>query len=108
MRSLNQIQEKKISISSLMETIENDISNFKVKKIDQYDQICFYLHRGFTILLIEGEKEALVLETKANIARGISTPESENMVRGAKDSFVEDYQINLGLIKKGLKQMIFG
>lgn len=103
MRSLNQIQEKKISISSLMETIENDISNFKVKKIHQYEQICFHLHRGFTILLIEGEKEALVLETKANIARGISTPESENMVRGAKDSFVEDYQVNLGLIKKRIK-----
>ncbi len=103
MRSLNHIEQEKMQPSKMLAYIENNISNFKVKKISNYNQICFYLHRGFTILLIEGEKEALVLETKANIARGISPPETESTVRGAKDAFVEDYQINLGLIKKRIK-----
>lgn len=101
-RSLTYIEQEKSSVS-LLEQIENDISNFKVKRINTYEQLCFYLHKGFTIILIEGEKEALILETKANIARGISPPETESMVRGAKDAFVEDYQINLGLIKKRIK-----
>lgn len=102
-RSLNHMEQEKISSNNLLEHIENDISNFKVKRIHTYEQLCFYLHRGFTILLIENEKEALVLETKANIARGINPPETESTVRGAKDAFVEDYQINLGLIKKRIK-----
>ncbi len=102
-RSLNHIEQEKIKATNILERIENDISNFKVKRIQNYNQICFYLHRGFTIILIEDEKEALALETKANIARGISQPQTENTVRGAKDAFVEDYQVNLGLIKKRIK-----
>lgn len=102
-RSLTHIEQEKISTNTMLEQIENNISNFKVKRIQDYEQLCFYLHRGFTILLIEGSTEALVLETKANIARGINPPETESTVRGAKDAFVEDYQINLGLIKKRIK-----
>ncbi len=102
-RSLNHIEQEKIKTAHILERIENNISNFKVKRIQNYNQICFYLHRGFTIILIEDEKEALALETKANIARGISQPQTENTVRGAKDAFVEDYQVNLGLIKKRIK-----
>ena len=102
-RSLNSISSKKISSKILLKKISNDISNFKYEIIDNYDALCFYLHRGFTIILIEGEKEAIVLETKGDIKRGISTPDSEFTVRGAKDAFIEDYQTNIGLIKKRVR-----
>lgn len=102
-RSLNHIEQEKFSTKTLANIIENDISNFKVKKVTQYEELCLYLHRGFTILLIEGSKEALALETKADLARGIAAPDTESTVRGAKDAFIEDYQANLGLIKKRIK-----
>lgn len=102
-RSLTNIENNFVNSKKLIDIIENDISNFKVKRIDTYKDVCFYLHRGFTVILVEGESQGLVLETKANINRSISIPETENTVRGAHDSFVEDYQINLGLIKKRIK-----
>lgn len=102
-RSLTNIDNKKVSSKLLFKTIINDISNFKYDVVDKYDKLCFYLHRGFTIILIEGEKEAIVLETKGDIKRGIPMPETEFSVRGAKDAFVEDYQTNIGLIKKRIK-----
>lgn len=102
-RSLNNISNKKINKNELLKTITNDISNFKYEKIDNYNTLCLYLHRGFTIILIDGEKEAIVLETKGDIRRGIPTPESEFSIRGAKDAFIEDYQTNIGLVKKRIK-----
>lgn len=102
MKSLNEISKNKIK-DSLLKTISNNITNFKYEIIDKYDTLCFYLHRGFTIILIENEKEAIVLETKGSIKRGISQPENENAIRGAKDAFIEDYQTNIGLIKKRIK-----
>ncbi|MEI3530464.1 MAG: spore germination protein [Bacilli bacterium] len=102
-RSLTNIDNNMPSSKKMLDIIENDISNFKVKRIDNYQDLCFYLHRGFTVILIDGENQGLVLETKANINRGISIPETENTVRGAHDGFVEDYQVNLGLIKKRIK-----
>lgn len=102
-RSLNNIELNYNKRKNLLELIENNISNFKTKRINTYENICTYLHQGFTIILIEGEKEYIALETKANITRSIATPDVENSLRGAKDSFVEDYQKNIGLVKKRIK-----
>ena len=100
-KSLNKIARYKNK--NLLETIENNITNFKVQRINTNDDLYFYLHFGYTIILIDGESEALCLETKADISRSISIPESENTYRGAKDAFVEEYQKNIGLIKKRIK-----
>lgn len=101
-KSLNELSKDKVK-DNLLKTISNNITNFKYEIIDKYDTLCFYLHRGFTIILIDGEKEAIVLETKGSIKRSISPPENENAIRGAKDAFIEDYQTNIGLIKKRIK-----
>ena len=101
-KSLNHISEKHIK-NNLVKEISNNITHFKYEIIDKYDTLCFYLHRGFTIILIENEKEAIVLETKGSIKRSISPPENENAIRGAKDGFIEDYQTNIGLIKRRIK-----
>lgn len=102
-RSLNRIEDNRISVKKIFDVIENDISNFKVKIVDNYKDICFYLHRGFTIILVDGDNQALVLETKADLARSVSTPDTENTLRGSKDAFVEDYQKNIGLVKKRIR-----
>lgn len=94
-RSLNNIKSIK--------EIKNNINNFKWIEIEDYEELCSYLHAGFTIILIKGQSKHLALETKAGINRGISTPDTEFALRGSKDSFTEEYQINMGLIKKRIK-----
>lgn len=98
-RSINNISLKKDPINS----IYNNISNFKVKKIKSYKEILSNIFNGFTVILIDGFDEYLALETKADLTRSISTPNSENSLRGSKDSFVENYQTNIGLIKRRIK-----
>ena len=102
-RSLTNIDLTKPNSKPIIDNIKSNISNFKVSNIKTYDELCFYMHAGFTIIIIEGEKDGLVLETRAEIARSVSTPNVENTVKGPRDSFVEEYQINLGLIKKRIK-----
>ena len=102
-RSLTNIESKMLTSKHILDNIQNDISNFKYTKIENYNELCFFLHRGFTIILVDGEDIGLALETKGDIKRGISTPQTENTVRGAKDSFIEEYQTNIGLIKKRIR-----
>ena len=99
-RSLDRIQD---NCSSLEESIMNEIDNFKITRIYSYDEICYYLHCGFTIILLEKCDYFFALETKRNLARGISSPQTENALRGAMDSFVEDMQTNIGLIRRRIK-----
>lgn len=103
MRSLDYINVKYEEDIDLLNTIINDISNFKVKTITSYQDICYYINYGFTIILIEGSSKQLVLETKRDLARSIGTPVTENSVRGPMDSFVEDTQTNIGLIRRRIK-----
>lgn len=88
---------------NIKETIINNIYNFKVTTTNSYDEMCYYLHNGFTIIIIENEPDILVLETRSNDKRGIAIPTTENTLRGPKDSFIEDYQTNMGLIKKRIR-----
>ena len=45
----------------------------------------------------------LALETKKDLSRSISTPTTENTPRGALDSFTENIETNIGLIKRRIK-----
>lgn len=101
-RSLNKIK-KTYNNKKLYDHIKNNIDSFKVVDFKTYDDLCLYLNRGFTILLIENSDYALALETKSDQTRSISPPTSENTLRGAKDSFVEEYQPNIGMIKKRIR-----
>lgn len=97
-RSLNNINGDNLFLE-----ITNNISSFKWLEINSYQDITFYLNFGFTIILIHEENKIIALETKANLERGISTPDTEASIRGAKDSFVENIQQNIGLIKKRIR-----
>ena len=98
-KSLDNLKKEK----DLFNNIKNNIYNGKVKVVNDYDTMCYYLNSGFTIILVSGKEEALVFETKANINRSIDTPTMENSIRSPKDSFIENYQINMGLIRKRIK-----
>ena len=95
-RSLN-----KITIPTY-HNITNKISNFKYKEINTYEDLIYYLNSGFTIILYS-KKKFLALETRKNLTRSISTPITENTPRGALDSFTENIEINIGLIKRRIK-----
>ena len=102
-RSLDNIDRKFPKKCYLDQVIFNEISNVSIKRIYDYEAICYYLHYGFTILLIEGCRSFLVLETRKNLSRSISSPQTETALRGAMDSFVEDMLTNIGLIRRRIK-----
>lgn len=101
-RSLDKIDEK-----NYLKWIKNNLDSCKYKEVKNYDDFCKYVNNGFTVLLIENENIGLAFETKGNLNRSISIPTTENAIRGAKDSLIEDYQTNIGLIKKRIRSNDF-
>ena len=82
--------------------ILNKINNFKYKEINTYKDLVYYLNSGFTIIIYKNDKY-LALETRKDLSRGISIPTTENTPRGALDSFTENIETNIGLIKRRIK-----
>ena len=82
----------------------NNINNLPLtntERINNYNTLLNRLFNGFTILIIN--EKVIAIETKNNLTRGISIAEYEKTIIGPKDSFIEDYNTNLGLIRKRIK-----
>lgn len=58
---------------------------------------------GNAVLLIDGERDFLVIGVKSPPARAVAEPPTQVAVHGPREGFVEDIKINLGLIRKRLK-----
>lgn len=80
--------------------LDNSLPNTNIKKINISD-ITTYISQGFIIIIIK--KEVYATEIKALIDRGVQTISSELSITGPKDSFSENYNTNVGLIRRRLK-----
>ena len=87
-------------ISSLKKDIDNYVPSISFIDI-QKDEIFKYLFNGFSVIIYN--EEIFALETRANLDRGVTEPSSEPTIKGPKDSFNENYNTNIGLIRKRIK-----
>lgn len=98
------IKNKNInSFKNIYDKIKNSIFNSNINICDTYDNLFYLLSSGFTAIIIKGENKVIAVETRASLDRGVVESSSEPIVRGPKDSFTENHNINIGLIRKRIK-----
>lgn len=99
--AINEFVSKNFTLGSEYYFLKDIVSGPNVIYNPDYDKIKDYLMGGFA--LVYNEEDILVCECKANLFRSVSTPTSEPSVNGPKDSFNENIQMNLGLIRRRMK-----
>lgn len=72
-----------------------------IKEIDNVSDLFYCLYSGFTIINID--KSFIAFETKYPLDSGIMEASNEKVIKGPKDAFSENYQNNLGLIRKRIR-----
>lgn len=82
--------------------IEEIITSGSLKTISNIDDAVNKIFLGFTIVIINNSK-IIAIETKANIDRSITESEIEGSISGPKDAFNENFNINIGLIRKRIR-----
>lgn len=88
---------------NIFESLKNNLFNSQLFTIKDYQEFPYFLSSGFTIIVVDGVSEAIVMETRAQLDRGVTESTSEPILRGSKDSFTESHSKNLGLIRKRIK-----
>ena len=94
---------KKLLTLNLFEQLKNTIPNSHLIIETKLEECFTKLASGFTCIFIDGENNYISVETKIQLDRGVTEATSENIIRGPKDSFTENNAINLGLIRKRIK-----
>lgn len=91
------------AFEDLLDTLKNHIYNSHILTLDNLDDAYYYLASGYVLLFIDNSKSFIVIEAKSKLDRGITESSSEPLIRGPKDSFTENNAVNIGLIRKRIK-----
>lgn len=97
------IKNKKPLFKNIFETLKNTIYNSHLNTSNSIEDIFTKLASGFTVIFVDGYKEAIIIETKSKLDRGVNEANTETVIRGPKDSFTENNATNIGLIRKRIK-----
>lgn len=103
MKNINTIANSNKDINNLYEKLKNQIPNSNIKIVDKFKNIYYFLSSGFTIIFIDNVDKCIAIETRATLERSISEPTTEVTFKGPKDSFNENHNLNIGLIRKRIK-----
>lgn len=99
--AINEYILQNLTIGKEYYFLKNIVSGPNVIYVSDYNSIKDYIMGGFA--LVYNDEDILVCECKANLFRSVSTPTSEPSVNGPKDSFNENIQMNLGLIRRRIR-----
>ena len=77
------------------------ICKFEIK--ETFDEVVSEILNGKTILIIEGAKQFISLDTTQFEARGVAEPPTNSVVLGPREGFIENLVVNIGLVRKRLK-----
>ncbi len=90
-------------LNNLFDELKNQIPNSNLKIVQNFDDIFYYLSSGFTLIFIDEINKCIAIETRASLDRSVSEPTTEVTFKGPKDSFNENHNVNIGLIRKRIK-----
>ncbi|PDY48926.1 spore germination protein [Bacillus pseudomycoides] len=83
--------------------LENRLIHQQVSKVKTMDEVMLQVLSGLVIIFVEGETEAFAIDVRSYPGRTPTEPDTEKVVRGARDGFVENIIVNTGLIRRRIR-----
>lgn len=84
-----------------LDDIKNKLPSGNLLEINDENALYDNLYSGFTIISIDNK--FISFETKESLDSGIIAATNEKVIKGPKDAFTENYQSNVGLIRKRIR-----
>lgn len=87
-----------------LDTLSNQVILInEVTKTNNLQELIESVTYGDTILILDGEAEALILNTKYFQLRSVSEPPSEQILSGPREGFNESLMVNLSMIHRRVR-----
>ena len=89
--------------SALFYIFEEIISVSDTKIGDDLEELAEQVLSGVAALLLDGCRKYIVFDVRKWATRGIKEPETDVVVRGPREGFVETMKINMGMLRRKIK-----
>lgn len=100
---LVQVNDRERQSVKLPEIIENRLVHQQVNPVKSLDEAVDFLLTGLILLFIDGEAKAFAVDVRSYPGRSPEEPDTEKVVRGARDGYVENIIINTALTRRRIR-----
>jgi spore germination protein KA len=90
--------------SELLTVIKNRIlAVSNTKRMEKMDEMISSLLSGYTVILANGLNQGIAAQSTGGERRGVEEPGSQSVIRGPRDGFAEDLNINTSILRRRIK-----
>lgn len=103
LKRLTYLHSDDLSYDVVQDFFELYIPHIQVKLAPKLSGVVNQVLTGMSAMFIEGEEQAIVMDTRSYPVRGPEEPSLERVVRGSRDGFTETLLSNVALVRRRLR-----
>ena len=94
---------RKTTNTKVRESIQNHIPHIQFEYSTSLEDVITKMLSGLIFILIDGEDEAIVVDVRKYPGRTPEEPDTERVVRGARDGYTENIILNTALTRRRIR-----
>ncbi|TSB46539.1 spore germination protein [Alkalicoccobacillus porphyridii] len=83
--------------------IKNHLTHVQVEETNSMDDAITQMLSGLVFIIHEGSEQAFIVDVRMYPGRGPEEPDTERVVRGARDGYTENIILNTGLTRRRIR-----
>ncbi|MER2058314.1 MAG: spore germination protein [Niallia sp.] len=95
--------DRKSQASNIFDIVENQLVHQSVQPIEKMDELVDQVLSGLIAIVIEGYNHGLVVDVRSYPGRMPQEPDTEKVVRGSRDGFVENIIVNTAITRRRIR-----
>lgn len=103
LESLVNINDNEVESYKAFQIIENRLVHQQVSTIKNLDEAVDNILSGLILFLVEGEDSGLAVDVRSYPGRTPQEPDTEKVIRGARDGYVENIIVNCALTRRRIR-----
>ncbi|TKC19907.1 spore germination protein [Robertmurraya kyonggiensis] len=103
MKFLAKLKPEELEPDALHRLLKTDIPYVEVETVDDLDKVVDMVLAGPTALVVDGIDKIIMIDARTYPARGPEEPDTERVVRGSRDGFVETLVFNTALTRRRVR-----
>ncbi|WP_400242092.1 spore germination protein [Niallia sp. JL1B1071] len=95
--------DRKSQASNIFDIVENQLVHQSVQPIEKMDELVDQVLSGLIAIVVEGYNHGLVVDVRSYPGRMPQEPDTEKVVRGSRDGFVENIIVNTAITRRRIR-----
>ncbi|WP_261381754.1 spore germination protein [Paenibacillus cremeus] len=97
------LEAEDVELDQLHEVIQDTVYHGQIMKEDKLEKIVEAILEGQSVIIIKNLDAALLFQNRRVEKRAIDQPATEQVIRGPREGFIEQLEINIGLLRYRLQ-----